>query len=182
MIRQVVRAGPFCHASPEITFRFGSAYQVNAGGLLESWLECELIDAAQMRDSRRVLSLLDDVLAIASFAERRILVLTGWSLSHSNGANITKYRRDFTPPFQEKVDIDSTLIAPQDVEEFLDCTFRTWGPAGIPGALKQAIYFALYGQNKDIGGPFVVMFAGIETLLNLFDSPAGADPIVPEAP
>ena len=37
-----------------------------------------------------------------------------------------------------------------------------------PGALKQAIRFALHGQGRGIGDSFVMLFAGIETLLNLF--------------
>jgi hypothetical protein len=47
------------------------------------------------------------------------------------------------------------------------------------GALKQAIYFALHGQMRGIGDSFVMLFAGIETLLNLFQEEGDIEPLFP---
>jgi hypothetical protein len=43
---------------------------------------------------------------------------------------------------------------------------------------KQAIQFVLYGQGRGIGDSFVMLFAGIETLLNLFVSEQDLEPII----
>jgi len=101
-------------------------------------------------------------------------------LSYSNGATTTYYRRDFTAPSEEETNIDTTLIALRDIEEFLNRSLRSLRSSRYPGALKQAIYFALQGQDRGIGNPFVILFAGIETLLNLFQPPKDVEPIIPK--
>jgi hypothetical protein len=169
VVQKVVRKGPVCCTSPGITFHFASAYRRIAAGKLESNVECELAEPAQMRDPKGILSSLEDVLAVASLAERRVLMLTGWSLSYANGATATYYRRDFTVSSQEETDIDETLISLQDVEEFLNKSLYKLRSLPGPGGLKQAVYFALHGQARGIGDSFVMLFAGVETLLNLYD-------------
>lgn len=179
LVRQVARKGPVCCVSPGLVFRFSSAYRRGTAGNLQSTVECELVEPAQMRDPKRALSSLDDVLAVASFAERRVLKLTGWNFSYSNGATTTYYRRDFTVPSEEETDIDTTLIALRDIEEFLNRSVRSLRSCRSPGALKQAIYFALHGQDRGIGGPFIILFVGIETLLNLFGPLRDVGRIIP---
>jgi hypothetical protein len=178
-VRKVARKGPVCCVSPGIAFHFASAYRGIAAGKLESNVECELVEPTQMRDPKRILSSLDDVLAVASFAERRVLILTGWNLSYTNGALTTYYRRDFSVPSQEETDIDETLISLRDIEEFLNKSLHKFRSLSDPGALKQAIYFALQGQARGIGDSFVMLFAGVETLLNLFQSLENLNLIVP---
>jgi len=180
VVRQVARKGPVCSASPDIAFRFGCAYRRGASGKLESSVECELVEPAQMRDPNRVLSLLQDVLAVASFAERRVLMVVGWTVSYANGATTMYYRRDFTAPSEEEADVDNTLISLRDIEEFLNASVQKFGSLPDSGALKQAIYFALHGQARGIEDSFVMLFAGIETLLNMFQSAKDGDPPVPE--
>lgn len=179
-IRQVARKGPVCSAGPDIAFRFGCAYRRGASGKLESSVECELLDPAQMRDPTRVLSLLQDVLDVASLAERRVLMVTGWSVSYANEASTMYLRRDFTASSEQETDVDNTLISLRDIEEFLNRSLKKFGSLPDSGALKQAIYFALHGQARGIGDSFVMLFAGIETLLNLFQSGKGVDPPVPK--
>jgi hypothetical protein len=53
-------------------------------------------------------------------------------------------------------------------EGFLNRSLEKLEELTHPGALKQAIRFALHGQGRGIGDSFVMLFAGIETLLNLF--------------
>ena len=180
VVRQVARKGPVCSVSPDIAFRFGCAYRRGTKGKLEPSVECELIEPAQMRDPNRVLALLYDVLAVASFAERRVLMVAGWTVSYANEATTVYYRRDFTAPSEEETDVDNTLISLRDTEEFLNGSLRKFGSFPDSGALKQAIYFALHGQARGIEDSFVMLFAGIETLLNMFQSAKDGDPPVPE--
>jgi hypothetical protein len=168
VVRQIIRKGPVCSVSSDIAFHFGSVYRRETSGKLRSGVECELIEPMHMRDSNRVLSLLRDVLAVASLAERRVLMVAGWTVTHANGATTTYYRRHFTAPSEETADVDSTLISLRDIEEFLNVTVKKFGSQPHSGALKQAIYFALHGQGRGIGDSFVMLFAGIETLLNVF--------------
>lgn len=179
VVQQVARKGPLCSVSPDIAFHFGSAYRRGTSGKLESSVECELIEPAQMRDPNRVLPLLQDVLTFASFAERRVLTVAGWTVLYANGATMTHYRRDFTAP-SEEMDVDDTLISLRDIEEFLNGSLKKF--RNLPGfnALKQAIYFALHGQARGIGDSFVMLFAGIETLLNVFQPARDFDPPVSE--
>jgi hypothetical protein len=179
VIRRVARKGPVCSASADIAFHFGSTYRRGASGELESSVECELVEPAQMRNPNGVHSLLQDVLTVASFAERRVLMVTGWTVSYENGATTVYYRRDFTAPSQEQVDVDNTLISLRDVEEFVNGSLQRFRSLPDTGALKQAIYFALHGQGLGIGDSFVMLFAGIETLLNIFQSVKDGDPPVP---
>jgi hypothetical protein len=167
--QRVVREGPVCSAEPGSTFRFYSVYRPNVSGKPDFGVECELVESAHMHDFSRVVLLLRDVLVAASLAERRIVFLTGWTISYANGASSSFYRRDFTAPPEEEVDIDETLISLRDIEEFLNQSIGSFGTSPHSGALKQAIYFALYGQAPGIGESFVMLFAGIETLLNAFE-------------
>ncbi len=180
VVRKVLRKGPVCCMSPGIAFHFASAYRRIAAGKLESNVECELVEPAQMRDPKHILSSLEDVLAVASLAERRVLILTGWNLSYANGATATYYRRDFTVSSQEETDIDETLISLRDIEEFLNKSLHKLRSLPDPGGVKQAVYFALHGQARGIGDSFVMLFAGVETLLNLSQSREDLDPIVPK--
>jgi len=177
---KVARAGPLCRAGPGITFQFASAHRRNSGGKVESSVACELLEPAAMADPQRVLASLDDVLTLASLAERRISILTGWRVEHANGASVTSYRRDFAAPSQEETDVDQTLISLQCIEEFLNQSAEALAGLSHPGALKQAIQFALHGQGRGIGDSFVMLFAGVETLLNLFVSDEDIEPIVPK--
>lgn len=177
---KIVRPGPVCRAAPGMTFRFSSAYRRSAAGPVESNVECELIERGAMGNPKRVLSSLDDVLTLASLAERRVLVLTGWHMEYGNGATVTSYRRDFTAPSDEKTDVDQTLISLRSIEEFLNQGIEKLSGLPQPGALKQAIQFALHGQARGIGDSFVMLFAGVETLLNLFASDQDLEPIIPK--
>lgn len=174
---RVVRPGPVCRTAG-LTFRFSSAYRQGSTGKVESNVECELIEAAAMGHTKEVLSSLEDILTLASLAERRVLVLTGWHVEYANGARVTSYRRDFRAPLDEETDVDETLIALDGIEGFLNRTLEKLGELTHPGALKQAIYFALHGQGRGIGDSFVMLFAGVETLLNLFVSAEDVEPIV----
>lgn len=179
--RKVVRRGPVCRVSADIAFRFSSTYRRGPTGDVEWGVEGELVDPAAMEDAERVLAWLDDVLTVASLAERQILILTGWGLEYANGAAVTSYRRDFTIPVDEETDVDAeTLVSLQDIEEFLNQSLARLVGLPHPGALKQAIQFALHGQARGIGDSFVMLFAGIETLLNLFVSKHDLEPIVPK--
>ena len=96
-------------------------------------------------------------------------MVTGWTVSYVNGATTVYYRRDFTAPSREEVDVDNTLISLRDIEEFVNGSLQRFRSLPDTGALKQAIYFALHGQGLGIGDSFVMLFAGIETLLNIFN-------------
>ena len=180
VVQRAARMGPVCSASPGITFRFGSTYRRGTNGKVESGIECELLEATQMQDVHFVVSLLQNVLVLASFAERRIVMLTGWTISYASGATTTYYRRDFATPSQEETDIDATLISLRDIETFLNRSLPKFGTGSRLGALKQAIYFALHGQAQGIGDAFVMLFAGIETLLNVFEPVKNVEPLVPK--
>ncbi len=88
---QLVRPGPVCRAEPGMTFRFSSAYRRSPAGKVESNVECELIEVAAMENPKRVLASLEDILTLASFAERRVLVLTGWHVEYATGASVSSY-------------------------------------------------------------------------------------------
>jgi hypothetical protein len=174
---RVVRPGPVCRAAG-LTFRFSSAYRQGSTGKLESNVECELIEVAAMDHPKEVLSSLEDILTLASLAERRVLILTGWHVEYANGARVSSYRRDFPAPSDEETDIDETLIALDGIEGFLNSSLEKLGELTHPGALKQAIHFALHGQGRGIGDSFAMLFAGVETLLNLFVSDDDLEPII----
>ena len=177
---QTVREGPVFSASPGVRLRFHSAYRRSADGKLESGLECELIESAQMQDINSVASLLQDALVVASLAERRVLLMTGWTITYANGTTTTFYRRDFTAPSEEETDIDTTLISLQHIEQFMNKAVPKVATNSHSAALKQAIYFALHGQSKGIGDSFVMLFAGIETLVNEFEPVKNVEPPVPK--
>jgi len=174
---KVVRPGPVCRTGG-LTFRFSSAYRRSATGKVESNVHCELIEAAAMGRPKEVLSSFDDILTLASLAERRVLVLTGWHVEYANGARVSSYRRDFTAPSDEETDVNETLISTEGIEGFLNRSLEKLGELTHPGALKQAIQFALHGQYRGIGDSFVMLFAGVETLLNLFASAEDLEPII----
>lgn len=164
---RVSRRGVACSLGG-IQFCFASAYRLGIGGKLESSVECETVDTREVREPSRILALLEDVLTLASFAERRVLILTGWTFSRENGDSTTHYRRDFTTPPVEETDIDATLIPLEEIQSFLDTCLPKFGgfPQPQAAALKQAMHFALRGQGRGIGDLYVILFAGIETLLN----------------
>jgi hypothetical protein len=178
-VKQVVGKGPVCRASPEIAFAFGSKYRRNGGGERQITIGCELLDPSRMRDSPEdVVSSLADVLTLASLAERRRIMLTGWQLSYANNATTTYYRRDFSVSDVEEPDVDETLISLQSIEEFLNRGMVALTSATRTAALKQAIDFALLGQSRAIGEAYVMLFAGIESLLGLTQAQS-IEPIVP---
>lgn len=177
--RQVVRAGPICNVGPGMTFRFASVYRLGQGAKFEWNVEGELVEPDAMADPKKVLSSMEDVLLFASLAERRVLLLTGWHADFANGASVTSYRRDFTAPPEEEADVDETLISLGSIEKFLNGSIAKLVNFPHPGAMKQAIQFALHGQGRGIGDSFVMLFAGIETLLNLFGPGQGVEAIVP---
>lgn len=181
MTKKVVREGPVCSAAPGITFRFYSVYRRGVGGKSDYGVECELLESAQLQDFDRIVSLLQDVLVAASFAERRILFLTGWTISYANGASTSFHRRDFTVPAEEETDVDATLISLRDIGKFLNRSIASFESNPGSGALKQAIYFALHGTPPGIGESFVMLFAGIETLVNAFEPVKNVAPPVPTA-
>jgi hypothetical protein len=180
VVQTVVREGPICSASPGVTLRFHSVYRLSVDGKLESGIECELVESAQMQDFNFVVSLLQDALVVASLAERRILLLTGRTISYANATTTTFYRRDFAAPSEEETDIDATLISLQHIEQFMNKTVPKFGASSHSAALKQAIYFALHCQTKGIGDSFVMLFAGIETLVNAFEPVNNVEPPVPK--
>jgi len=176
--KQVVRAGPICRPAPGMSFRFSSVYRRSAANKIESNVECELVEPAAMTDPKPVLASLEDILTLASFAERRALILTGWHVEYANGASVSSYRRDFPAPSDEETDVDETLISLQGIEEFLNRGLEKLAGLPHPGALKQSMQFALHGQGRGIGDSFVMLFAGIETLLNSFVSEQDLEPII----
>lgn len=179
--QEVVRAGPICSAGPGVTFRFYSSYRRATNGKTDYGIECELIESAKLQDIDRVVSTLRDVLVVASLAERRRLVLTGWTIAYSNGATKSLYWRDFTAPSEEEVDIDDTLISLRDIEQFLNQSLKKFGTNPSSGPLKQAIYFVLHGQAPGISDSFTMLFAGIETLLNVFKATNDVEPLIPNS-
>jgi len=168
--RKVVRNGPTCSVTPTIAFSFGSTYKLGPTGNVNSAVECTLLDPSQFLNSTQAIASLEDVLTLASFVERRTLAWTGWRISYANGATSRYYRRDFPTPDTEPVDIDGTLIKLTDIGEFLNSGLVKFGELSRPGALRQAIEFSLFGEDRMIGSSFVMLFAGIETLLKLFKS------------
>ena len=180
VVRQVARKGPACGVGPGIRFQFSSSYQEGPTGDLQSSVQCELLDPRQMHDSKLVLSSLEDVLVIASLAERRYLLLIGWELTYANGAIKQYCRRDFRTPSEQEADIDETLIALRDIEEYLNQSMLKFVTLNYRTALKQAIYFTLHGQERGISDSFVLLFAGLETVLNIFRSQADMERIIPK--
>jgi hypothetical protein len=180
VVQQIVRKGPACEVNSGIRFQFSSFYQEGPAGDVQSSVQCELLDPQRMRDSKLVLLSLENALAIASLAERRPLLLTGWELTYANGAIKQYCRRDFAVPSGQEADIDETLIALRDFEEYLNQTVLKFGTLNYQSALKQAIYFTLHGQQRGIGDSFVILFAGLETLLNIFRSQAKMEVIFPK--
>jgi len=175
---QVVRPGPVCHAAPGMTFRFSSAYRRSPVGKVESHVECELMEVVAMANPKQVLASLEDILTLASLAERRVLILTGWHVEYATGASMSSYRRGFPAPSDEETDVDETLISLGSTQEFLNDSLAKLASLPHPGAMKQAIQFALHGQGRGIGDSFVMLFAGVETLLNLFVAEQDLEPII----
>jgi hypothetical protein len=132
----VIREGPVCSAGPGTTFRFYSVYRPTVSGQSDFGVECELVESAQIQDFGRVMALLQDVRVVASLAERRIVLLTGWTISYANGASTSFYRRDFTAPPEEEVNIDDTLISLRSIEEYSNQSMRSLGATPRSGTLK----------------------------------------------
>lgn len=179
VVDKVAREGPRCRASAEIDFQFSTAYSEGAHGEVESNLQAVVTNPSVASDFSAILSFFQDVLVLASFAERRHIICTGWELEYEDGAREYNFRRDFTRPLEEeKVDIDETLISLPEIEAFLNDGMSRLGDLTDKGAVQQAIYFALSGKERGIEDVYMVLFAGIETLLNRFRSEENLERVI----
>lgn len=169
VVDKVARKGPLCVVSKDVELQFSTAYSSRADGTIESNLQAVVSNPSGITDFRALDSYIQDLLVLASLAERRPIMCTGWEREFEGGAQESYFRRDFTTP-TEQSDIDETLISLKDTESFLNGSMARFGKLPGQSAIKQAIYFALSGRERGIEDVYMLLFAGIETLLNRFRS------------
>jgi len=145
---------------------------------VQSKVLCELIDVNEMLHSSRVMAALDDVLLIASLAEGRNITWTEWEITYENTSSSHHFRRNFSRPREEETDIDETLVALRDIEGFLNQAVTALRAFDHGDALRQAIQFAISGQGRLIAHSYIILFAGVETLLNVFRSQQNLETII----
>lgn len=170
-IDKIARDGPRCSITRDVDLLFSTAYSIRVDGEVESNLQALVSNPSAISDFNAVHSFLRDLLVLASFAERRHIICTEWELECEDGAQEHYFQRDFTPSAEEeKIDIDETLIPLADIEAFLNDSMSKFGKLNHQSPIKQAIYFALSAKEPGIENVYMVLFAGIETLLNRFRS------------
>ena len=86
MVDKVAREGPRCRASAEIDLQFSTAYSEGADGEVESDWQAVVTNPGVASDFSAILSFLQDVLVLASFAQRCHIICTGWELEYEDGA------------------------------------------------------------------------------------------------
>ena len=176
----IARTGPRCRVTENICFQFNSSYYAEPSGKSRQSLHCDVVDPILIQQPTDASEILDDILTIAALAEGRSILLTGWEARYENRAHVRYYRRDFTAPKEDKVDIDDTLISLKDIEPFLNSAATRLVKLTSRNTLKQAIYFTISGQKPSIASSFMVLFTTLETLLNVFRLQENLEAIIPK--
>ncbi len=112
-----------------------------------------------------VLPIIDDFLLIASFASRTRTACLGFDAVSLN-VNSSYYRGDLTfPNGESEFNFNDGLVAKQDFEEFMNHCYSTFSKYPNKKVLQRAIWALVPGEPKTLEENFLLLFAGIETLL-----------------
>jgi hypothetical protein len=123
---------------------------------------------------------LDDLLLLASFAERHGCVCLGWDLSDTTGDfYLTHYRRGITVPEAREVSVNDTLIDIRDFDEFLRASYDAFRAIEWKEPIRQALYGALAAQQTGLEPSILSMFAGLESLILFFRRTANLEFTLP---
>lgn len=147
-------------------------YRKNAEG--ETITHSELVAEFEMEGSEQFasrvengLSELDDLLLLASFAERQRCLNLGYDTSESDGTLREYYRGNaIVPEFMS--DINRWLIDTVDIQEFLSTAYRQFTSIESVVLVRQAINYTIPAEDKTIQSNFVSLYSALETIVLYF--------------
>lgn len=136
-------------------------------------------------DSHRIpemLSKLDDVLLLASFAARRRCVCLGWE-SYDGKTVVKQYLRNRAIP--EAINSKGSrtgneIIDLSDFNEFMKTAYTNFLSYSEVAALRRAINFVVPSGKETIDGGFMVIYSALEMLVLHFRRKQGLEFIFPE--
>lgn len=153
-----------------LTFTNHYRYQEDDAGALTSFhelvaefeLKSETIASA---DVREIATDLEDLLTLASLAERHRCAWMGYAFTSAE-AYTRYYRRDISIPApRERRD---RLIVKADIKDYLDLTCRKLAEVGRNELLLKAINFAIPREGQIFEGAFMSLYSALETLVLFF--------------
>lgn len=128
-----------------------------------------------------MMSKLDDVLLLASFAGRQRCVCLGWA-SHDSGTYVRKYLRDKSIPdtINKKMRSGREIIELSDFQDFMNTAFPGISRYSEPSALRRAINFVLPGRKETVDGGLMFLYSALEMLVLHFRRVQGLELILPD--
>jgi hypothetical protein len=107
---------------------------------------------------------LDDVLLLASLAQRHRCVCRGWDLSTDRGVT-SFYRSSVFAPRPKTIRPQETLVDAHVFEGFLCQSFSALRSSSSRNALRRAIWILLDAGEGTLEGNFLKLFTALETLV-----------------
>jgi len=131
----------------------------------------ELVAVFELPSKERVpetLTLLDDLLLLASFAARQRCVCLGWDAADSSG--LTRYfRRSMrAPTIRKDHSFNEALILPEDFKKFIRCTYRRFATSPQQDLLRRALQGLVFDGESIFEDSFIRLYSAVETLVLLF--------------
>lgn len=116
----------------------------------------------------QTLTLLDDLLLLASFAARQRCVCLGWDAADSSG--LTRYfRRSMrAPTIRKDHSFNEALILPEDFKKFIRCTYRRFATSPQQDLLRQALQRLVFDEDSIFNHSFLRLYSAVETLVFFF--------------
>ena len=155
----------------QLTFTNHYRYREDDGGALTSFhelvaefeLESKTIGCADVRGE--IARELDDLLTLASFAERHRCLWMGYAFTSAE-TYTRYYRRDISIPAPRSH--RDSLIVKADIKDYLDLTCRKLIEVGRNELLLKAINFAIPKEGQIFEGAFMSLYSALETLVLYF--------------
>lgn len=128
-----------------------------------------------------VLTLVDDLLLIASVAARQRIVCLGWTAFDSK-AHTTFYRGDkVLPPFTEGTSFHLWLVKRELFHDFIQSSFNAFLDYGNKHALRSALHALVPMEQETVEMGFLHLFAGLETLVLDFRRTNNLEVVLPDS-
>lgn len=131
----------------------------------------ELVAVFELPSTEQVpetLTLLDDLLLLASFAARQRCVCLGWDAADSSG--LTRYfRRSMrAPKIRKDHSFNEALIFPEDFKNFMRLTYRRFATSPQQDLLRQALQRLVFNEDSIFDHSFLRLYSAVETLVLFF--------------
>jgi len=150
------------------------------------WGEClsfpelvaEFEEPVDTREFSKLVDELDDVLLLASLAERHSSVCLGWTTNRGEASHSRFFRRGIAVPKETKANTNQYMIHPIEFQEYLRKSYSSFVASPNKKGLRQAIQLILSAGDNTIEAGFLKLFIALETLVSWFKEKERLEPIL----